>query len=275
MNALSAGSTVFCQLGTHYLLSLVYATPGKCIFTGVYDGDLYAVTVTSTGAPVTTTPLSSGGGGSDGITPHIGDNGNWFIGDADTGMPSRGADGQDAPREAVLYTHQNLTPEQQAQARENIGIDDLLAGGDVWEELINVTVEEEVSKVETTLDNPCKFKIISVYLDLRNVTTNTALMVTVDINSPFIWTPNAAYTICQVPRFGESNQTDMKYSGDVLLTPSHVISQGYNHTYRQHLYTTNSNITADTVASTITVATQNNANLFGVGSIIKVYGVRA
>jgi hypothetical protein len=30
--------------------------------------------------------------GSDGITPHIGDNGNWFIGDTDTGKPSRGQD---------------------------------------------------------------------------------------------------------------------------------------------------------------------------------------
>ena len=67
MNALSAGNTVFCQLGTHYLLSLVYATPAKCIFTGVYEGELYAVTVTSTGATVTTTPLSSGGGGADGL----------------------------------------------------------------------------------------------------------------------------------------------------------------------------------------------------------------
>lgn len=33
--------------------------------------------------------------GDDGITPHIGDNGNWFIGDTDTGKPSRGASGAD------------------------------------------------------------------------------------------------------------------------------------------------------------------------------------
>ena len=94
MNALSAGNTVFCQLGTHYLLSLVYATPAKCIFTGVYEGELYAVTVTSTGATVTTTPLSSGGGGSDGITPHIGANGNWWIGEEDTGVSAGATDEQ-------------------------------------------------------------------------------------------------------------------------------------------------------------------------------------
>nr|DAJ15707.1 MAG TPA: collagen triple helix repeat protein [Phage sp. ctucZ11] len=39
-------------------------------------------------------PLPSGGGaGADGITPHIGDNGNWYIGSTDTGKPSRGATG--------------------------------------------------------------------------------------------------------------------------------------------------------------------------------------
>lgn len=57
-------------------------------------------------------------GGADGITPHIGENGNWFIGETDTGMPSRG---EDAPQEAILYTPQSLTPEKQAQTRANIG----------------------------------------------------------------------------------------------------------------------------------------------------------
>ena len=37
----------------------------------------------------------NGSDGEDGITPHIGDNGNWFIGETDTGMPSRGTAGKD------------------------------------------------------------------------------------------------------------------------------------------------------------------------------------
>lgn len=36
---------------------------------------------------------SPGAAGADGVTPTIGDNGNWFIGNTDTGKPSRGADG--------------------------------------------------------------------------------------------------------------------------------------------------------------------------------------
>ena len=34
-----------------------------------------------------------GAAGADGVTPHIGDNGNWYIGSTDTGQPSRGAAG--------------------------------------------------------------------------------------------------------------------------------------------------------------------------------------
>lgn len=36
---------------------------------------------------------TKGDPGADGITPHIGDNGNWYLGSADTGKPSRGATG--------------------------------------------------------------------------------------------------------------------------------------------------------------------------------------
>ena len=40
---------------------------------------------------------SAGADGTDGITPHIGDNGNWYIGSTDTGNPSRGATGPQGP----------------------------------------------------------------------------------------------------------------------------------------------------------------------------------
>lgn len=36
---------------------------------------------------------ADGAKGADGITPHIGDNGNWYLGTTDTGKPSRGATG--------------------------------------------------------------------------------------------------------------------------------------------------------------------------------------
>lgn len=41
---------------------------------------------------------ADGADGADGITPHIGDNGNWYIGLTDTGKPSRGAAGPVGPQ---------------------------------------------------------------------------------------------------------------------------------------------------------------------------------
>lgn len=40
--------------------------------------------------------------GNDGITPHIGANGNWYVGSADTGVPATGADGY-TPQKGVDY----------------------------------------------------------------------------------------------------------------------------------------------------------------------------
>lgn len=40
-----------------------------------------------------TNPLGTGADGKDGITPAIGENGNWYLGNTDTGKPSRGENG--------------------------------------------------------------------------------------------------------------------------------------------------------------------------------------
>lgn len=43
-------------------------------------------------------PGKDGTSGADGVTPHIGDNGNWYLGDTDTGNPSRGEMGPQGPQ---------------------------------------------------------------------------------------------------------------------------------------------------------------------------------
>lgn len=45
-------------------------------------------------------PGKDGSDGADGVTPHIGDNGNWYIGSTDTGKPSKGEQG---PGAEVFY----------------------------------------------------------------------------------------------------------------------------------------------------------------------------
>ncbi len=46
--------------------------------------------------------------GNDGITPHIGDNGNWWVGDADTGVKAQGERGFPGVGEAVLSNVTNI-----------------------------------------------------------------------------------------------------------------------------------------------------------------------
>lgn len=48
--------------------------------------------------------------GQDGITPTIGENGNWFIGDFDTGLPSRGKDVTEEEIEAAIAKYFEENP---------------------------------------------------------------------------------------------------------------------------------------------------------------------
>ncbi len=82
--------------------------PGKDGPTGAPGKDGHSPVVTATKSGKTTTISvdgaaiatvedgadgKPGAAGADGITPHIGDNGNWYVGSTDTGKPSRGATG--------------------------------------------------------------------------------------------------------------------------------------------------------------------------------------
>ena len=73
--------------------------PGKDGPTGAPGKDGHSPVVTATKSGKTTTLSVDGAAiatvedGADGITPHIGDNGNWYFGSTDTGKPSRGATG--------------------------------------------------------------------------------------------------------------------------------------------------------------------------------------
>lgn len=65
---------------------------------GLLGKDIQSATIDNSGHLILTltdgTTLDAGvAKGSDGVTPHIGDNGNWYIGSTDTGKPSRGTAG--------------------------------------------------------------------------------------------------------------------------------------------------------------------------------------
>lgn len=78
----------------------------------ITSGGGYTVKITDPDGTVKSARLYDG---NDGITPHIGENGNWFIGDFDTGVKAS------ADERGVLYTPQALTDSQKSTARGNIG----------------------------------------------------------------------------------------------------------------------------------------------------------
>ena len=65
----------------------------------------------------------AGASGADGITPHIGDNGNWYLGNTDTGKPSRGATGPQGPQgpKGDAFTYADFTAEQLAALKGETG----------------------------------------------------------------------------------------------------------------------------------------------------------
>jgi hypothetical protein len=93
--------TVHCY-HNKMILPLIRSVVNDAVFSGIYDGQIHTVNVASNRvATVTVIPLSSGGGsgepgkdGADGITPHIGANGNWWIGEEDTGVSAGVTDEQ-------------------------------------------------------------------------------------------------------------------------------------------------------------------------------------
>lgn len=64
-----------------------------------------------------------GADGQDGVTPTIGDNGNWYLGKTDTGKPSRGEKG-DTPQKGTDYW---------TAADQQSIVDDVLAALPTWE----------------------------------------------------------------------------------------------------------------------------------------------
>lgn len=98
VEAKRAGRTLSCRYYDDDVYLPFTAYHGLFTFSAVIDSKLYQIDITAAGqsqeaqAIVTTTPI--GISGKDGITPHIGANGNWWIGEEDTGVSAGVTDEQ-------------------------------------------------------------------------------------------------------------------------------------------------------------------------------------
>lgn len=102
-------------------------------------------------------PGKDGTNGTNGITPTIGDNGNWYLGNTDTGKPSRGPAGQDGA--GMDVTGAAVGQIVKISAVDTAGKPtaweptDLPSGGeDNWELIQSTTLEEDTASVVYSTD---------------------------------------------------------------------------------------------------------------------------
>lgn len=97
-----------------------------------------------------------GNDGGDGVTPHIGDNGNWYIGSTDTGKPSRGATGAPGKDGAGMdVTGATVGQIAKIAAVDASGVPTAWSpvdmptggGGETWELINEVTLGEDAMAV--------------------------------------------------------------------------------------------------------------------------------
>lgn len=128
---------------------------------GAPGADGYSPTVTveqtDTGATITTTDQtgtttatikngSPGTTGASGTTPHIGDNGNWYLGDTDTGKPSQGPAGA-----GLDVTGATVGQTVKISAVDSNGVPtawvpvDMASGGGEWNTIVDTTLTESAA----------------------------------------------------------------------------------------------------------------------------------
>lgn len=151
-------------------------------------------------------------------------------------------------------------------------------GGEQWEELLNVTTEEEVSHVIATLSNPGKFKLIAFAINTEAITTSsTQKGMYVSVNNTTAWSANTSSNLWYYADFN-FNYNHFSY-GITRLTPVHEATlcvhsnKANSGSVSYHKFEKIINI--ETEIKSIQIGTQNWDLKFGVGSEFKVYGVRA
>ena len=258
--------------------------------------------------------------GADGLTPTIGENGNWYLGDADTGKPSRGEKGDKgdkgdtgetgatgatgaAGKSAYQYAQDGGytgTEEEFAAklAKEKFANPNALTftgavedsydgsapvsvkipegGGEKWETILDLTLEEDVNKV-VLMSGDVGYKKIMVYMESipptdQTVTSNQAISFYSGETDMFAATAklNGAYLYNGNRLSGAS----------IELTPyaANVFASGTGGWYDTGTPTTanmgySSKNSLSKPIKELTAQVWGNA-LFGVGSWFKVYGVR-
>ena len=238
--------------------------------------------------------------GADGLTPTIGDNGNWYLGDTDTGKPSRGdkgAGGKSAYQYAQDGGYTGTEAEFAAKlAQEKFASPNALTftgavtgsydgsatvtveipsgGGSIATatKLHEITLEEEVTSISETLPfNPMDYKKIIVLCSFVTATTNTSkVQVLINLGGLRQWLPswlnyNAVqkfHARCDYDIQSGLNMLTIYYSNNYIELSDTPL------TFNIPRY----NYTSNDLTNTFAVTTQNK--YLGVGTKFEFWGIK-
>lgn len=248
--------------------------------------------------------------GADGITPHIGDNGNWYLGDTDTGKPSRGDTGATGPKgdkgadgkSAYQYAQDGGYTGTEEEFAEKLAQEkfvnpnaltftgavegsydgsaplsvEIPSGGEKWETILDLTLEEDVNEV-VLMSGDVGYKKIMIYMDSvpptdQTVTSNQAISVYSKETTMFEATAklNGAY-LYNGNRLSGASIELTPYAANVFTSGSGGWYDSGTPTEVKMGYSSKNSLSKP--IKELTAQVWGNA-LFGVGSWFKVYGVR-
>ena len=245
--------------------------------------------------------------GANGLTPTIGENGNWYLGDADTGKPSRGEKGDKGSggKSAYQYaqdggytgTEEEFAAKMAAEMPTTLPNPNALtftgavngsydgsapvtveipSGGEKWETILDLTLEEDVNKV-VLMSGDVGYKKIMVYMESvpptdQTVTSNQAISVYSGETDMFAATAklNGAYLHNSNRLSGVSIELT-PYAANVFASGAAGWLDSGTPTEVKMGYSSKNSLSKP--IKKLTAQVWGNA-LFGVGSWFKVYGVR-
>ena len=267
-------------------------------------GNMYTVLLTDGTSYDITAP--KGAAGADGITPHIGDNGNWYLGTTDTGKPSRGETGLQGPagpvgekgEDAAADRSLGLTGATVGQIAKITAVDASGAptawepvdmaqgGGETWELINEVTLSEDAVSVAFDKDKngaPFALRKFAIVGKTKGSDTSNTHGGTVCINVAN--TADDGYSI--IP----PNTTHGALKGDQFRYWNAVAESIATKSWRWYLTgADNTRVTKEVrtsakfsevtdnvpaLATYLAVFSRTAGNAFAAGSKIELYGVRA
>lgn len=183
-------------------------------------------------------------------------------------------------QEAVLYTPQDPTPEQKAQALANLGLNGLPTGGETVL-LVDYTAENDITSFTTeSNDTETKYKAFLFQLVVGSSKTN--IKGEASVSCALSLSFNCKHC-CWMPGMSSSANATGRAYGYITVTDECLLGFAWQCPHTGGILNTTNSYTVRTIYSdqsqpnliSVSCRTQNTTNLMKAGTTLKVWGFKA